>query len=179
MLVSVGVFVLISGAIVPVLNSTQKKSQSESQLRDTLRKRGSASIKSCATSTMQGIPRPIISRSCPCYQLCANARRLEPQLPGAPAPSGTCTTPDRNDVSLKKITTVPALVKWVRTKLRTTTLWRGVANKVAGADPDAITSLPGVMYPTFRSHEQCLCCANRPDSGTYPICSRCKSGSHF
>ena len=35
MLVSVGVFVLISGAMFQLLNSTQKKSQSESQLRDT------------------------------------------------------------------------------------------------------------------------------------------------
>jgi len=149
MLVSVGVFVLISGAMFQLLNSTQKKSQSESQLRDTFEEARLGIDQIVRDVNDAGYPPANHFSVVPLATSYAQTPvAWSPNYPVTPCTiGGTCTTPGPYDVIFEEDYDGTGTVKWVRYQLRTTTLWRGVANKVAGADPDAITSLPGVMYP--------------------------------
>jgi prepilin-type N-terminal cleavage/methylation domain-containing protein len=149
MLVSVLVFVLISGAMFQLLTTTQKKSQTDSQVRDTFQE---------ARLGIDQIVRDINDAGYP------PANHFSPlpavtgyaQSPVAWSPSypltactigGTCTTPGSYDIIFEEDYDGSGTVKWVRYQLQGTTLWRGVTNKVAGLDPATATSAAGVMYP--------------------------------
>ena len=149
MLVSVLVFVLISGTIFQLLGTTQKKGQTESQFRDTFQE---------ARLGLDQIVRDISDAGYPP----ANHFSILPavsgyaQTPVAWSPnypatactvSGTCTTPGPYDIIFEEDYDGSGTVKWVRYQLQGTTLWRGVTPKLAGVDPVTATNIAGVMYP--------------------------------
>ena len=149
MLVSVLVFVLISGTIFQLLTTTQKQGQTDSQVRDTFQE---------ARLGLDQIVRDINDSGYPP----ANQFTVLPAVSGyAQSPiawspnytpatpcsiGGTCTTPGSYDIIFEEDYDGTG-VKWIRYQLRTTTLWRGVTSKVAGTDPVTATNAAGVMYP--------------------------------
>ena len=150
MLVSVMVFLLISGTIFQLLTNTQKQSQNDSQMRDTFQE---------ARLGLDQIVRDINDAGYPP----ANHFTVLPavtgyaQTPVAWSPNyvagiactvgGTCTTPGPYDIIFEEDYDGSGTVKWVRYQLQGTTLWRGVTPKVAGIDPVTATNIAGVMYP--------------------------------
>ncbi len=101
LMISVAIFIAISGAIFGLLGQSQKSFQTESQLLSFIGTAG----------------------------------------------GGTCTTPGDFDVIFEGDVDGSG-VKWIRYQLTGTTLFRGVANKTLGGDPDAATNAAsGVLLP--------------------------------
>ena len=149
MMVSVLVFVLISGTIFQILSSTQRKGQTESEFRDTFQE---------ARLGLDQIVRDISDAGYPPANhfsvlpaVAGYAQTPVAWSPNYPATTctvgGTCTTPSAYDVIFEEDYDGSGAVKWVRYQLQGTTLWRGVTPKVAGVDPATATSVVGVMYP--------------------------------
>jgi len=148
MLVSVLVFILISGTIFQLLTNTQKQGQTDSQMRDTFQE---------ARLGLDQIVRDINDAGYPpanqftVLPVVANYAQSpiawSPNYPGtACTVGGTCTTPSSYDIIFEEDYDGTG-VKWIRYQLQGTTLWRGVTPKVAGVNPDTATSAAGVMYP--------------------------------
>jgi prepilin-type N-terminal cleavage/methylation domain-containing protein len=149
MLVSVLVFVMISGAMFQLLTSTQKKSQTDSQVRDTFQEARLGLDQIVRDINDAGYPPANHFSVVPVVTSYAQSPiAWSPTYPTTPCTiGGTCTTPGSYDVIFEEDYDGSGTVKWVRYQLQGTTLWRGVTNKVAGIDPATATSAAGVMYP--------------------------------
>jgi prepilin-type N-terminal cleavage/methylation domain-containing protein len=149
MLVSVLVFVLISGAMFQLLNSTQKKSQTESQVRDTFQEARLGLDQIVRDINDAGYPPVNHFSTLPAATVYAQSPvAWSPSYPATPCTiGGTCTTPGSYDVIFEEDYDGSGTVKWVRYQLQGTTLLRGVTNKLVGVDPATATSAAGVMYP--------------------------------
>ena len=149
MLVSVLVFLLISGTIFQLLSTTQRKGQTESQFRDTFQEARLGLDQIVRDISDAGYP-PANHFSVlpPVSGYAQTPVAWSPNYPGtACTVGGTCTTPGAYDIIFEEDYDGTGVVRWVRYQLVGTTLWRGVTPKVAGLDPVAVTNLPGVMFP--------------------------------
>jgi len=149
MLVSVLVFILISGTIFQLLTNTQKQGQTDSQMRDTFQEARLGLDQIVRDISDAGYPPANHFSILPVTTNYAQSPiAWSPNYPGTPCTvGGTCTTPGPYDIIFEEDYDGSGAVKWVRYQLQGTTLWRGVTPKVAGADPDTATSAAGVMYP--------------------------------
>ena len=149
MLVSVLVFVLISGTMFQLLTMTQKKSQTDSQVRDTFQEARLGLDQIVRDINDAGYPPANHFSVLPVVTSYAQSPvAWSPTYPLTPCTiGGTCTTPGPYDIIFEEDYDGSGTVKWVRYQLQGTTLWRGVTNKVVGVDPATATSAAGVMYP--------------------------------
>jgi len=149
MLVSVLVFILISGTIFQLLSMTQKRGQTDSQVRDTFQEARLGLDQIVRDVSDAGYPPANHFSTLPAVSGYAQSPiAWSPNYPATPCTiGGTCTTPGPYDIIFEEDYDGSGVVKWVRYQLQGTTLWRGVTPKVAGVDPDAATSAAGVMYP--------------------------------
>ncbi len=149
MLVSVLVFILISGTIFQLLTSTQKQGQTDSQMRDTFQEARLGLDQIVRDINDAGYPPA--NQFSPLPAVSNYAQTPVAWMPGyltstACTIGGTCTTPGPYDIIFEEDYDGTG-VKWIRYQLNGTTLWRGVTPKAAGTDPVTATNAAGVMYP--------------------------------
>ncbi len=128
-MVSVAIFVVISGAIFGLLGSSQKQFRTESQLLGSFQE---------ARLGLDQIVRD------------ANDAGYPPQNHFSTLPTADKYTKSPVAWSFDVIfegDVDGSGVKWIRYQLQRTTLYRGVTPKVAGADPVTATNAAGVMLP--------------------------------
>src|SRR5438309_1543194 len=146
MMVSVTIFVILSGAMFGLLDLSQKRNQTEAQLLDTFQEARLGLDQIVREASDSGFPP-------------ANHFTVLPavgsytQSPVAWSPNYplvacqvlvTCITPGPFDVILEEDYDGSGVVRWVRYQLVGTTLMRGAAPKVAGGDPAVVTG--AVMF---------------------------------
>jgi prepilin-type N-terminal cleavage/methylation domain-containing protein len=154
LMISVAIFIAISGAIFGLLGQSQKSFRTESQLLSSFQEARLGLDQIVNDANSAGYPPLNHFDIIPL----ANNYTAGPLgwAPGylTPAPcligtagGGTCTTPGDFDVIFEGDVDGSG-VKWIRYKLVGTTLFRGVANKTVGGDPDAATNAAsGVLLP--------------------------------
>jgi prepilin-type N-terminal cleavage/methylation domain-containing protein len=149
MLVSVLIFVLISGTMFQLLTSTQRSGQTDAQIRDSFQEARLGLDQIVRDVSDAGYPPANHFSTLPLVSGYAQTPiAWSPTYPTTPCTiGGTCTTPGSYDVIFEEDYDGSGTVKWVRYQLNGTTLWRGVTNKVAATDPATATSAAGVMYP--------------------------------
>ena len=183
LMVSIAIFVVLTGAMFGLLDLSQKRSQTESQVLASFQEARLGLDQIVRDVSGAGYP-PLnhFSVAPPANLYAVSPVAWNPSYPATPCQIGTAGgAPRRVDVDLKATAyTVPAAhrlglqvtsssvprlerspdpavqqvlhdandgVEWVRYQLQGTTLFRGVASKVAGADPVATMNAPNVMVP--------------------------------
>src|SRR5882724_2061570 len=154
LMVSVSIFIVISGAIFGLLGQSQKTFQTESQLLSSFQEARLGLDQIVRDANASGYPPQNHFDVIPT----ADKYTAGPLgwAPGylTPAPcligtagGGTCTTPGDFDVIFEGDVDGSGVVKWIRYQLTGTTLFRGAANKTVGGDPAAATHAPlGVAF---------------------------------
>jgi prepilin-type N-terminal cleavage/methylation domain-containing protein len=151
-MVSVAIFIVISGAIFGLLGDSQKQFRTESQLLGSFQEARLGLDQIVRDANDAGYPPQNHFSTLPTSDKYTNSPVA--WSPSYPATScligtgggGTCTTPSDFDVIFEGDVDGSG-VKWIRYQLQATTLYRGVAAKVAGADPVTTTNAAGVMLP--------------------------------
>ena len=157
LLMAMAIFVLICGAMFGLLQLSQQKYNSESQMSGTFQEARLAMDQIVRDVDESGYPPLSFFSSVPSdpslYAL-THVAWSGYSVPNAScqigtAGGGTCGTPGDYDVILESAIGGGAgnSVFWIRYQLIGTTLFRGAVQKTAGADPVAATSAAGVMTP--------------------------------
>jgi len=151
MVVVVGVFTLITGVAFVALDVAQRRYRAESEVLDAFQ--GARIALDQITRDIHAAGYPPV-KSVPAAQAPPNFTRLafpfawDPGYPGVPCVVGAgCNSPGGFDMVIETDLDPENAngVEWVRYVLRNNTLFRGVAPKVAGANPLAATN--GVLVP--------------------------------
>ncbi|HEV2618221.1 MAG TPA: type II secretion system protein [Candidatus Acidoferrales bacterium] len=158
-MVAMAVFLVICGAIFGLLNVSQQRYKTESQVLSSFQDARLALDQIVRDANDSGYPTlGNFSAAVPLPGLGGFAEYTNTPIAWNPgyvagnpcligtAGGGTCTTPGDFDVIFEE-NTDNTNVKWIRYQLVGTTLKRGVANKTAGLSANAGTSLAGVMVP--------------------------------
>src|SRR6267154_998360 len=134
MMVSVAIFVVISGAIFGLLDLSQKRYQTESQLLDTFQEGRLGLDQIVRDVSNSGFPPANHFTVLPAVgSYTQSPVAWSPNYPLVACQVGvTCITPGPFDVILEEDYDGSGVVRWVRYQLVGTTLMRGVAPKVAG-----------------------------------------------
>jgi prepilin-type N-terminal cleavage/methylation domain-containing protein len=153
LMVSVAIFVVISGAIFSLLGDSQKQFRTESQLLDSFQEARLGLDQIVRDSNDAGYPPQNHFSSLPTTDKYANSPvAWNPGYVTATSCTigtgggGTCVTPSDFDVIFEGDVDGSG-VKWIRYQLRGTTLYRGVVAKAANTDPTTATSAANVMLP--------------------------------
>ena len=156
LLISVLMFMVISGAIFELLSRSQKRYFTDSQVLDSFQEARLAMDQIVRDANDAGYPPQNHFSILPA----ANNYAQTPVAwnpgytiapPAACSVGVTCATPNGFDVIFEEDN--GAGVQWIRYQLPagTTTLMRGITPKVAGGDPVAATGAAGVMFPYVRN----------------------------
>ncbi len=161
LLVALGIFLLVTGAAFGLLSSSQQRYQTESQVLTSFQEARLALDQIVRDVNDSGFPPPTFlktgfpdqSASSPfAWSLGAGYPSASCQI--ATGGGGTCTTSTAGITSPGDFDLIvetdpnpldpscapnPCKVQWIRYQLQGTTLYRGMAPKVFGADPDATT----------------------------------------
>jgi len=155
LMVSVAIFVVISGAIFGLLGSSQKQFRTESEVLGSFQEARLGLDQIVRDANDSGYPPQNHFAVLPA----ANLYAIGPigWMPGYPtatpcligtAGGGTCTSPTDFDVIFEEdINDGTGVVQWIRYRLVGTTLQRGTTPKVVGQDPVTATNVAGVMLP--------------------------------
>lgn len=153
-MVAMGVFLVICGAMFSLVNMSQKRYQTESQVLDSFQQARLGLDEVVRDASDMGYPPAnqfsVVPAGRPWDAITPVAwspnYAVTPCLIGT-AGGGTCTTPGDFDVIFEEQYDITG-VNWIRYTLQGTTLWRGFAPKVAGVDPAAVVSIAaGNMSP--------------------------------
>lgn len=153
MMVAVGIFVVIAGAMFELLWNSQKRYQTETQLLTSFQEARLGLDQIVRDASDAGYPPPNHFSLLPTIDKYASSPvAWSPNYPATPcligtAGGGTCTTPGDFDVIFEGDIDGSGVIWWIRYQLQQTTLYRGIARKTVGADPATATSLAGVMLP--------------------------------
>ena len=153
LLVSTAIFITLSGAIFGLLVMAQQRYHNETEVLDAFQQASLAMDQMIRDVHTAGYP-PLNSMNS--AVACANLAQVAwpfgyspnyPEYPTNPCPAlqgvactvgGTCETPTAWDLIVEE--NVGNGVQWIRYQLNGTTLLRGVANKVVGANPATVTA---------------------------------------
>ena len=153
-MVALSIFVVICGAMFSLMNMSQKRFRTESQVLDSFQQARLGLDEVVRDASDMGFPpqnqfttTPVAAPFAAITPVAWSPNyAVTPCLIGT-AGGGTCTTPGDFDVIFEEQYD-NAGVKWIRYTLQGTTLWRGFALKVAGVDPAAQVSIAaGNMSP--------------------------------
>ena len=155
LMVSVAIFVVISGAIFGLLGSSQKQFRTESEVLGSFQEARLGLDQIVRDANDSGYPPQNHFAVLPAANLYAigpigwmpGYLTATPCLIGT-AGGGTCTNPTDFDVIFEEdINDGTGVVQWIRYRLVGTTLQRGATPKVVGQDPVTATNFAGVMLP--------------------------------
>jgi len=154
LMIATGIFMVICAAMFGLLQLSQQKYSSESQLSGAFQEARLAIDQIVRDFNVSGYPGVSVFSKLPAdttqYAVSPVAWSM-PNYPNTPcfvgtAGGGTCNnTPGDFDLILE--TDLGNGVSWIRYQLNGTTLLRAVVPKTAGASPDAATSVAGAMVP--------------------------------
>jgi len=152
LMIATAIFLVICGAMFGLLQLSQQKYSSETQLSGAFQETRLAIDQIVRDFNVSGYPSQSIYSKLPSdsTQYAASPVAWSPNYPATPcsigSPVGTaCTTPGDFDLILE--TDLGNGVSWIRYQLNGTTLYRAVVPKTAGDDPATKTSDPAVMVP--------------------------------
>ena len=154
LMISVAIFIAISGAIFGLLGQSQKSFQTESQLLSSFQEARLGLDQIVRDANASGYP-PLNHFDVlpPANNYTAGPLAWQPgYLTPAPcligtAGGGTCTTPGDFDVIFEGDVDGSGVVKWIRYQLTGTTLFRGVANKTVNNPGAAQIAQFQAAYP--------------------------------
>lgn len=159
MLASLGIFLLVTGAAFTLLTSSQQRYQTESEVLTSFQEARLGLDQMVRDINDAGFPPPTFANTDPKKVTTAPFGWSPNYTIPAPcqigtAGGGTCFTPTDFDIIIETEPNppdpaCPGSVEWIRYQLppNGTTLMRGVACKLAGAEPGVQTSQPGVLMP--------------------------------
>lgn len=159
MLASLGIFLLVTGAAFTLLTSSQQRYQTESEVLTSYQEARLGLDQMVRDINDAGFPPPTFANTDPKKVTTAPFGWSPNYTIPAPcqigtAGGGTCFTPTDFDIIIETEPNppdpaCPGSVEWIRYQLppNGTTLMRGVACKLAGAEPGVQTSQPGVLIP--------------------------------
>lgn len=159
MLASLGIFLLVTGAAFTLLTSSQQRYQTESGVLTSFQEARLGLDQMVRDINDAGFPPPTFANTDPKKVTTAPFGWSPNYTIPAPcqigtAGGGTCFTPTDFDIIIETEPNppdpaCPGSVEWIRYQLppNGTTLMRGVACKLAGAEPGVQTSQPGVLIP--------------------------------
>jgi len=147
LMLSLTLFIIISGAALSLLNLTQKRFQTEGQVLSSFQE---------GRLALDMIVRDINDSGYPAANQVSTGTLVTgyavTPVAWSPVPTpcgvGACVSPGNFDLILEEFDNTSNTMKWIRYQLVGTTLLRGTVDKVAagvGADPMAATA--GVMLP--------------------------------
>lgn len=152
-MVALSVFLVICGAMFGLMNMSQKRFGTESQLLDSFQQARLGLDETVRDANDAGFPPQNQFSTLPATAAdTITPVAWSPTYPATPcvigtAGGGTCVTPGDFDVIFEEQYDNTG-VKWVRYTLQGTTLWRGAVPKVVGANPAATVSIAaGNMSP--------------------------------
>jgi prepilin-type N-terminal cleavage/methylation domain-containing protein len=151
MMVGAAIFLVVSGAVMALLNVSQKRYKTDTQVLSAFQE---------ARLAMDQMTRDINDAGYPPQSQFANLlvtpASMYAQTPYAWSPGyvtqttcsiGACTSPGDFDLIIETDVDNSRNVSWVRYQLVGSTLYRGVVVKTVGVDAATATSAPGVMAP--------------------------------
>jgi prepilin-type N-terminal cleavage/methylation domain-containing protein len=154
LLISVAIFVIISGAAFGLLGTAQKRYQTEGQVLSSFQEGRLALDQIVRDVNDAGYPplNQFSSPAVPVTQYAVTPVAWNPgYVPLTTCAIGTCTSPGNFDVILEEYDSTSNAMQWIRYQLggpTGTTLYRGTMPKAAGVDPStAMTVGAGVMFP--------------------------------
>lgn len=152
LMIATAIFLVICGAMFGLLQLSQQKYSSETQLSGAFQETRLAIDQIVRDFNVSGYPSRSMFSTLPSNttQYAAGPVAWSPNYPGTFCSLGTtggpaCTTPGDFDLILE--TDLGNGVSWIRYQLIGTTLFRSVVPKAAGTDPATATSDPAVMVP--------------------------------
>ena len=152
LLIAMAVFLVICGVMFGLLQLSQQKYSSETQITGAFQETRLAIDQIVRDFSVSGYPAKSMFSMLPADAslYAASPVAWSPNYPTAPcfvgtAGSGTCISPGDFDLIVE--TDLGNGVNWIRYQLIGTTLYRAVVPKAAGTDPVAATSLATVMVP--------------------------------
>jgi prepilin-type N-terminal cleavage/methylation domain-containing protein len=155
LLVALGIFLVVVGAAFSLLGSSQKHSQTESQVLTSFQEARLGLDQIVRDVNDAGYPPPTFFQSAYPYLSASAPFAWNPGYTGATpcqigtGGGGTCNTPGDFDIIIE---TNPnpqdagSKVQWIRYQLQGTTLMRGMAAK-DGSDPAITTAAAGILAP--------------------------------
>lgn len=156
LMVSVAIFIVISGAIFGLMGTSQKSFRTESQLLSSFQEARLGMDQIVRDSNATGYPPINHFTTLPTLSSVYSSTPVA-WMPGyltstactiGTAGGGTCNpTPGDFDVIFEGDFNDGNGVEWIRYQLQGTTLYRGVTPKVAAGDPVTATNVAGVMLP--------------------------------
>ena len=151
MMVGMAIFLVISGAVMALLDVSQKRYKTDSQVLSAFQAARLAVDQMSRDIDDAGYP-PQSQFSNPTTPTSSYTQTPFAWSPGylvpAPCTIGTsCTTPGNFDIIVEADINNTGTVDWVRYQLVNTTLYRGVAPKTVAGDPVAAFTAPGIMAP--------------------------------
>jgi type II secretory pathway pseudopilin PulG len=149
LLLSLSLFIIISGAALNLLSMTQKRFQTEGQVLSSFQEGRLALDMIVRDVNDSGYPAANQVSAVALPTTYAVTPVAWSPIP-APCGVGVCVSPGPFDLILEELDNTTNTMKWIHYQLVGTTLWRGTATKgVAGTDPLAATAttVAGVMFP--------------------------------
>ena len=154
LMIATGIFLVICGAMFGLLQLSQQKYSSETQLSGAFQETRLAIDQIVRDFNVSGYPARSLFSALPpdSSQYTFSPVAWSPNYAVSScfvgtAGGGTCVTPGDFDLIVEANLGNGAGVSWIRYQLVGTTLFRAVVPKTAGADPVAATSAAGVMVP--------------------------------
>jgi prepilin-type N-terminal cleavage/methylation domain-containing protein len=147
LLLAMAVFLVICGAMFSLLQLSQQRYSSETQLSGSFQEARLAMDQIARDVNDAGFPSlGMFSKLPPNTYYTAGPVAWWPNYPTSPCIIGSTCSPTPGDFDLIIETTIGTTVSWIRYQLVGTTLYRGSIAK-NGVDPIGATSSPGVMVP--------------------------------
>ncbi len=146
LLVAMAFFLTVCGAMFRLLNADQQRYQTDSQVLSSFQQARLGLDEIVRDVSDAGYP-PLnhFSATAPANIYAFSPIAWSPSYPNTSCVIGACASPTGFDVILEGADYSTGTVQWTRYQLVGTTLYRGVVNKVVGADPAA--SFGGAMVP--------------------------------
>jgi type II secretory pathway pseudopilin PulG len=147
LMLSMSLFIIISGAALSLLNMAQKRFQTEGQVLTSFQE---------GRLALDMIVRDVNDSAYPAANQVAAATPVTGYAvtPVAwspivnPCAPGACASPTAFDLILEELDNTTNTMRWIHYQLLGTTLWRGTVVKgAAGTDPLVATAGAGVMFP--------------------------------
>jgi len=148
LMLSLTLFIIISGAALSLLSMTQKRFQTEGQVLSSFQEGRLALDMIVRDVNDSGYPAANqFSAVAPVVTSYAVTPVAWSPVSVNPCGVSVCTSPGNFDLILEEANNGTNIVQWIHYQLVGTTLWRGTAIKGVGTDPLAATTAAGVMFP--------------------------------
>lgn len=148
LMVATAIFLVLCGAMFGLLQLSQQKYTSESQMTGAFQETRLAIDQIVRDFNVSGYPAVSLFSSVPTdsSKYAASPVAWDPNYAVTPCLLGsTCASPGDYDLIIE--TDLGSGVSWIRYELIGTTLYRAVVPKTPGGDPIVMTSAPGAMVP--------------------------------